>query len=76
MGYLNKHEKDVLVAFAETFSELGKVKSKKNAWSGGSYSLGDAKITSIDSKEMLLEVTVNERSKAPRVETVSVSLGA
>jgi hypothetical protein len=76
MGYLNKHEGDVLLAFAETFSELGSIKSKKNGWSGGSYVLEEAKIVSIDSQAMGLEVTVQERSKPAGVQAVSIDLDA
>lgn len=75
MGYLNKHETNVLLAFAEIFSELGKLKAKKNAWSGESYNLEHAKIVDIDTEKMVLEVTVQERSKPSKVETVSIDLG-
>jgi RAB protein geranylgeranyltransferase component A len=77
MGYLNKHEGDVLLAFAETFSELGREKAKKNAWSGGSYVLEEAKIVGIDgTKQIKLEVTVQERGKQSKMERVTVDLGA
>ncbi len=75
MGYLNKHESDVLLAFAETFSELGSRKAKKNAWSGESYTLEQATIVNIDTQKMDLEVTVQERSKPKTIEKVSVDLG-
>jgi hypothetical protein len=74
MGYINKHHPDVLKAFAESFSELGKIKAKKNAWTGGSYEIDCAKITNIDTKEMELEVTVVER-QATYTETVKFDLG-
>ena len=78
MGYLNKHHTDVLTAFAETFSELGAIQTKRNSYSGGSYKIVEAKIVSIDypSKQMELEVTVNERGKKePTIQQVPVSLG-
>lgn len=64
-----------MLAFAETFSELGSIKLKKNGWSGGSYKLEEAKIVAIDSQKLDLEVTVQERSKPAAVEAVSVNLG-
>jgi hypothetical protein len=76
MGYLNKHHTDVLISFAETFSELGKEKANRNAWSGGSYKIESAKIVEINSDDMELEVTVQERGKNPKVERVKVDLGA
>ena len=78
MGYLNKHHTDVLTAFAETFSELGALQTKRNSYSGGSYKIVAAKIVSIDypTKQMELEVTVNERGKKePTIQQVPVSLG-
>jgi hypothetical protein len=64
------------VAFAETFSELGKEKAKKNAWSGGSFAIEEAKLMSIDPEGTTLEIeaTVKER-KSSRVERVSIDLG-
>jgi hypothetical protein len=75
LGYLNKHEGDVLLAVAETFSELGKIKAKKNGWSGGSYKLEEAKIVDINPQRMELDVTVEERSKPKAVERVTIDLG-
>jgi adenylate kinase len=76
MGYLNKHHSEMLRAFAETFSELGVQQQKKNAWSGESYMIEQAKIVGIDLDRMQLEVTVQERGKAPQLELVSVDLDA
>ena len=42
LGYLNKHHRIFLTKLAETFSELGVEKAKKNAWSGGSYTVSSA----------------------------------
>jgi hypothetical protein len=75
LGYLNKHHRDVLAAFAETFSRLGQVKSQKNSWSGGSYNIEAAKIVHIDTETMELEVSVKERNKDVQLEKVSVELG-
>jgi len=75
MGYLNKHHGDVLLAFAETFSSLGKEKAAKNAWSGGSFQLNGAKIVDISSDDVELEVTVQKRGKNTYVENVRVDLG-
>ena len=63
MGYMNKHHSDVLRSFAETFSELGKEKARRNAWSGGSYKIESAKLVDIDVNEMELEVTVYNEGK-------------
>ena len=76
MGYMNKHHSDVLRSFAETFSELGKEKARRNAWSGGSYKIESAKLVDIDVNEMELEVTVLQRGKKQKVECVRVDLGA
>jgi hypothetical protein len=75
LGYLNKHHTDVLVAFVECFSELGVVKSKKNAWSGGSYKIESARIVDINTEMMKLDVSVQERGKDAREETVQIELG-
>jgi hypothetical protein len=76
MGYLNKHHSEMLRMFAETFSELGVQQQKKNAWSGESYMIEQAKIVGIDLDRMQLEVTVQERGKAPKLELVNVELDA
>ena len=75
LGYLNKHEGHVLLAWAETFSELGRQKAKKNAWSGESYTLEQATIVNINTQQMELQVTVQERGKPKAVDTVTVDLG-
>ena len=75
MGYLNKHHGDTLRAFAETFSELGSIQAKRNAWSRGSYRIMEAKIVGIDSEKLDLEVTVRKPSKQSVVEQISVNLG-
>lgn len=64
-----------MLALAENFSELGRIKAKKNGWSGGSYTLEKATIVAIDTKQMELEVTVQERSKPQSVEKVTIDLG-
>mmetsp|Transcript_8370 Transcript_8370/g.12595 ORF Transcript_8370/g.12595 Transcript_8370/m.12595 type:complete len:539 (+) Transcript_8370:58-1674(+) len=48
MGYLNKHHRDVLRLFVEVFSELGAIQVQKNAFSGGSYEIIDARVIDID----------------------------
>jgi hypothetical protein len=75
LGYLNKHHTDVLVAIADTFSELGVEKAKKNAWSGGSYKIESAKIVDINTEKMELDVSIQERGKDLREERVEVELG-
>jgi len=75
LGYLNKHEGATLLEFAEQFSELGIIKAKKNGWSGGSYLLEAASIVNINTEYMELNVTVQERSKPKRFETVKIDLG-
>ncbi|CAJ1952885.1 unnamed protein product [Cylindrotheca closterium] len=76
-GYLNKHHTDFIIAVVETFSELGAIKSKKNAWSGGSYVIADAKLVDIDPEGTTLEIeaSIKER-KNSKVERVSVDLNA
>lgn len=89
MGYLNKHQRPLLVQFARSFSNLGVTEMKKNAFSGGSYTISNATIVGIDydmsrhidkndSKSFLiLEVEVNERGKKDlQVEQVKVSIDA
>mmetsp|Transcript_22378 Transcript_22378/g.52748 ORF Transcript_22378/g.52748 Transcript_22378/m.52748 type:complete len:614 (+) Transcript_22378:1626-3467(+) len=63
LGYLNKHHSDLLVSFAETFSELGKEKAKRNAWSGGSYTIQHATIVDIDTSKLVLDVIVEQRNQ-------------
>mmetsp|Transcript_27964 Transcript_27964/g.32042 ORF Transcript_27964/g.32042 Transcript_27964/m.32042 type:complete len:564 (-) Transcript_27964:192-1883(-) len=48
MGYLNKHHRDALRAFAEVFTPLGIIQAKKNAFSGGTYEIVDASVTGIE----------------------------
>jgi hypothetical protein len=67
MGYMNKHHSDVLVAFATTFSEIGEEAAKRNAFSGGSFKLEDAKLVDISSNDLTLDVTVKERGKKDTV---------
>ena len=75
MGYLNKHHTDLLILFAEVYSDLGRIKVKKNAFSGGSYKIDNAKIVNIDNDNIYLDVTINERGKVSNVEDqVVVSL--
>jgi len=76
-GYLNKHHGDFITAVAETFSELGVTKAKKNAFSGGSYAITDATLLDIDPEGTTLEIeaSIKER-KTSRVERVSVDLNA
>jgi hypothetical protein len=75
LGYLNKHEGDAMLALVEHFSELGKIKAKKNGWSGGSYVLESATVIDINPYSMQLDVNVQERSKPPVVERVTIALG-
>ena len=75
LGYLNKHHSDVLTKFAETFSELGIEKAKKNAWSGNAYSILSAKIVGIDTKSFQLEVEVKQRREGTITKEVEVDLG-
>lgn len=59
----------------ETFSELGAVKAKKNAWSGGAYAITNATLFDIDPEGTTLEIeaSIQER-KSSRVERVTVDL--
>ena len=76
MGYINKHHTDLMKRFAEAYSELGKEQSKRNAFSGGSYKILEAKLVNVSPKTLDLEVTVKDRKqKEPVTERVSVDLG-
>ena len=76
LGYINKHHKNVLIKFAETFSKIGAEKAKKNAWSGGSYKIISAKIVGIDTENFELEVQVQERGKKSEdYKVVTIELG-
>jgi len=76
-GYLNKHHGDFIAALAETFSELGAIKAKKNAWSGGSYMITGATLADIDPEGTTLQIdaSIQERQNS-KVERVSVDLNA
>ena len=78
MGYLNKHHSDILLAFVETFSDLGQVKSKKNTWSGGAFVIEQAKLVDINAQgtNMKLEATIKERGQESRLESVTVDMDA
>jgi len=87
MGYLNKHHPDLFVDFAEAFTPLGVTQANKNSFSGGSYSIDDAKLVGINyyvgenvhhnGNYITLEVNVSVRGeKKPRLETVEISLDA
>jgi hypothetical protein len=65
-----------MLALVEHFSELGKIKAKKNGWSGGSYVLESATVIDINPYSMQLDVNVQERSRPPVVERVTIELGA
>ncbi len=87
MGYMNKHHGNVLIKFVEIFTQIGAEQLKKNAFSGGSYEILNAKLISIDYTEsniasgtgvgiLTLEVNVQIRGKKePTTEVVNVSLG-
>jgi hypothetical protein len=76
MGYLNKHHGDTLRAFAETFSELGVEQAKRNAWSGGSYTIQASKMVNINVHQFELEVSIQLRNKKePTIQRVVVDLG-
>lgn len=47
MGYMNKHHTNVLIKFTQVFTSLGEIQMKKNAFSGGSYEIVDAKLVGI-----------------------------
>ena len=46
-GYINKHHRDVILSFAEAFTPLGVIQAQKNAFSGGSYVIKEAKLVGI-----------------------------
>lgn len=74
LGYLNKHHSDFLIETAKAFSELGVEQVAANTFSGGSYIISEAEITSIDTKSLDLKVTIQRRTTT-KIETVSVELG-
>ena len=75
LGYLNKHHGNLLIKFAETFSQLGVEKAKKNAWTGNAYNILSAKLVGIDTKAFELEVEIKERGDSTTTKTVEVDLG-
>jgi len=77
-GYLNKHHGDFLLLLARNFSPLGAEMAKANVWSGGSYSLESTRLVDIvsDNSELRLDVTIEERNKPARQETISIPLDA
>jgi hypothetical protein len=76
LGYLNKHESDLLKAFAEAFSPLGSEMATANTWSGGSYAIGVSKIVNIHEDTITLEVEIERRGKGREVRTVEFSTTA
>lgn len=75
MGYLNKHHTPLLIKLAETFSEVGVEKAKKNAWSGGSYKVPSARIVDVNTESLELDVDVQLRSGGPSTKRVAIDLG-
>jgi len=83
MGYLNKHHREVLTKFAIAFTPLGVLQAKKNAFSGGSFTIQDATVVDIwypkgppqqgdvscSSSYLELEVTVNIRGAKDPIQT-------
>lgn len=76
LGYLNKHHVDMLTKCAETFSQLGVEKAKKNAWSGGAYKILSATIVGIDTHSFTLDVETQERNKESKEKNVVIDLDA
>jgi hypothetical protein len=76
LGYLNKHESDLLKAFAEAFSPLGSEMATANTWSGGSYAIGFSKIVNINQESITLEVEIERRGKGRELRTVEFSIAA
>lgn len=77
MGYLNKHHTDLLTTFAAAFTDLGRIQAKKNAFSGGSYKIKEARLVGLDSDNIELEVAIAIRNRPePDIEQVSFSLDA
>lgn len=66
-GYINKHHNDVILSFAEAFTPLGVIQAQKNAFSGGSYVIKEAKLVGIhydeDHPYITLDVTVQIRGE-------------
>ena len=75
LGYLNKHHGIFLSKLAETFSQVGVEKAKKNAWSGGSYQILSSTIINIDTASLELDVEIKERKGGLKVKRVTVDLG-
>lgn len=76
LGYLNKHHGKFLIKLAETFSELGLEKAKKNAWSGGSYQIMSATIMDINTVTLELDVEIKERKAGLKKKRVVIDLDA
>ena len=80
MGYLNKHHGSTLLpALVVAFTNLGREQAKRNAWSGGSYKITGAELEDIvredGSWHLLFDVSIQERGKSERVESVRMSVG-
>jgi hypothetical protein len=76
LGYLNKHHADLLVSFATAFSSLGAEMAIANTWSGGSFTIGSAVLTGINSSNVALDVMVQRRGKPAEQRTVNFHLSA
>ena len=74
-GYLNKHHPDLLSDFADAFTEIGVTKRKKNAFSGGSFTIHGAKLVGTTEDALSLEVTFENRGAGgPQTERVEMPL--
>lgn len=74
MGYINKHHSDILKKLCLTFTPIGSIQKQKNAFSGGSYVLHEAKLIDIDLQKLVLKITVKKRNNEEEIQTVDLPL--
>eukprot|EP00594_Rhizosolenia_setigera_P007825 CAMPEP_0178968908 /NCGR_PEP_ID=MMETSP0789-20121207/18532_1 /TAXON_ID=3005 /ORGANISM="Rhizosolenia setigera, Strain CCMP 1694" /LENGTH=454 /DNA_ID=CAMNT_0020654923 /DNA_START=231 /DNA_END=1595 /DNA_ORIENTATION=- len=74
MGYINKHHSDILKKLCLTFTPIGSIQKQKNAFSGGSYVLHEAKLIDFDLQKLVLKITVKKRNNEEEIQTVDLPL--
>jgi len=74
VGYMNKHHTSLLKKFATIFSPIGREMAQANVFSGGSYSIEDAKLVNISTDQVSMQVVVQRRGKPTEQRSVSFPL--
>ena len=76
MGYINQHHSDLLTEFTLAFTELGPLTRRKNAFSGGSFSVKDARMIDVSRDSFVVEVDIHERNKPVTKQNMSILFNA